>query len=91
MSPGEDSTAKSSSSWPTTLPSGSAVTEKVKVSGMAPPLVSAVMRTPRRPFSRWFTRSRCRCTPLRPRRRETPSESVSSTAWYSSHVRSRYG
>ena len=44
MSPALLSTAKSSSSVPTTIPSGSATTVKSAVSGIAPPLVIAASR-----------------------------------------------
>ena len=58
MSPALLSTAKSSSSVPTTIPSGSATTVNRAVSGMAPPLVMAASRLPRRGRSFRFTRSR---------------------------------
>ena len=48
MSPALLSTAKSSSSVPTTIPSGSATTVNSAVSGIAPPLVIAASRLPRR-------------------------------------------
>ena len=57
MSPALLSTAKSSSSVPTTMPSGSATTVKSAVSGMAPPLVMAASRLPRRGRNFRFTRS----------------------------------
>ncbi len=57
------STAKSSSSVPTTVPSGSATTVYSALSGIAPPLVMAASRAPRRARSFPFTRSRCRYAP----------------------------
>jgi len=48
MSPAMLSTAQSSSTWPMVIPSGSATTAYCAVSGIAPPLVSAAMREPRR-------------------------------------------
>ena len=79
-SPARLSTAKSSSSVPTVVPSGSATTMYCAVSGMAPPEVMAVSRAPRRARTRRLTASRCRYAPARPREVEMPSESVSSTA-----------
>ncbi len=58
-SPARLSTAKSSSSVPTVLPSGSATTRYCAVSGMAPPEVMAASRAPRRPRTRRLTASRC--------------------------------
>ena len=48
MSPARLSTAKSSSTVPTTVPSGCAITLYSAVSGIAPPLVMAASRLPRR-------------------------------------------
>ena len=48
MSPALLSTAKSSSTVPTTVPSGMAITVNSAVSGIAPPLVIAASRAPRR-------------------------------------------
>ena len=58
MSPAMLSTAKSSSTVPTTAPSGCATTVYSEFSGMAPPLVIAAKRLPRRARTRPFTRSR---------------------------------
>ena len=64
-SPMFDSTAKSSSSEPTVMPSGSTCTRYCPVSGIAPPEVSAVMRARRVARKRRFTPSRWRsaCRP----------------------------
>ena len=51
-SPGEESTAKCSSSVAICTPSGWRMTVKREVSGMAPPLEMAIMRAPRRGW-RW--------------------------------------
>ncbi len=58
MSPALLSTAKSSSSVPTTMFSGCASTVNSELSGMAPPLVMAANRAPRRARRRRFTMSR---------------------------------
>ena len=59
-SPGEESTAKCSSSVAIWTFSGCSMTAKREVSGMAPPLEMAIMRAPRRGW-RWpWTRSRRR-------------------------------
>ena len=63
MSPLKLSTAKSSSTVPTTVPSGCAITVYSALSGIAPPLVMAARRLPRRACRRPFTRSRCRYAP----------------------------
>ena len=60
------STAKSSSSVPTTVSSGSASTRNCALSGMAPPDVIAARRAPRLPRTTPCTRSRWRNAPLRP-------------------------
>ena len=60
-------------------------------SGIAPPEVIAARRAPRRPFTRPFTRSRCKRAPLRPREVVMPSESISRTASKSLRARLRYG
>ena len=56
-SPARLSTAKSSSSVPTTVSSGSARTRYCALSGMAPPEVIAASRAPRRPRMTPWTRS----------------------------------
>ena len=56
---------------------------------MAPPLVIAARRAPRRPRSRPFTRSRCRYAPYRPRRAAMPSDSIATTSSNSSRGRGR--
>ena len=58
---------------------------------MAPPLVSAARRAPRRPLSTWFTPSRCRCAPRRPKRGANPSERAATTSSNLSRGKSRYG
>ena len=63
MSPRLLSTAKSSSTVPTTTPSGSATTVYRELSGIAPPLVIAASRAPRRARNLPFTRSQCRYAP----------------------------
>ena len=57
MSPAMLSTAKSSSTVPTTPPSGSATTVNSALSGIAPPLVMAASRAPRRARSLRLMRS----------------------------------
>ena len=61
------------------------------VSGIAPPLVIAARRAPRRARSRPFTRSRCRYAAYRPRRAAMPFDSISTMPWNSARVRFRYG
>ena len=56
-SPGIDSMAKSSFSVPMVWPSGSSTTRKSNTSGIAPPLVIAVMRVPLRARSLRLTLS----------------------------------
>ena len=87
-SPAMLSTAKSSSSVPTTVSSGSASTRYCALSGIAPPDVIAASRAPRRPRTTPCTRSRCRNAPLRPRLVLMPSDSMSMTASKSARVRS---
>ena len=82
------STAKSSSRVPTTVPSGSATTVNNAVSGIAPPLVMAARRAPRRARNTPFTRSRCRYAPYRPRLAAMPSDSISTIP--SNVVRSKF-
>ena len=92
MSPAMLSTAQSSSTWPMVTPSGSATTAYCAVSGMAPPLVSAAMRDPRRAFTTRFTPSRWSLAPCaRPARRATPSACISTSASNSLRGSSRYG
>src|SRR5271170_7810820 len=55
ISPLRLSTAKSSSTVPIMAPSGSATTVYIALSGIAPPLVIAARRLPRRPRRRWLT------------------------------------
>src|SRR5271170_5613599 len=55
ISPLRLSTAKSSSTVPIIVPSGSATTVYIALSGIAPPLVIAARRLPRRPRRRWLT------------------------------------
>ena len=88
-SPAMLSTAKSSSSVPTTVSSGSARTRNCALSGIAPPDVIAARRAPRRPRTTPCTRSRWRNAPLRPRLVLMPSDSMSMTASKSARVRSR--
>ena len=88
-SPATDSTAKSSSTWPTAIPSGSATTVYCELSGIAPPPVSAAMRAPRRPFTRPFTASRWSSAVVRPGAVAIPSESMSTTASNSARARAR--
>jgi hypothetical protein len=82
--------AKSSSSVPMGVSSGSSTTWYVPVSGMAPPEVMAISREPRRGVSRRPTASRWMRAPTRPRRVATPSASMSTTASKSSLRRSAY-
>ena len=89
MSPAIDSTAKSSSTVPTMVPSGEATTVNSALSGIAPPLVMAARRAPRRARTRPLMRSRWRKAPKRPRRAEMPSESMSRIASKSSRARLR--
>ena len=79
-SPAMLSTAKSSSSVPTTVSSGSASTRNCALSGIAPPEVIAARRAPRLPRTTPCTRSRWRNAPLRPRFVLMPSDSMSMTA-----------
>ena len=58
---------------------------------MAPPLVMAASRAPRRARMRPCTRSQCTCAERRPRRVATPSASNSRTASKSARPSSRYG
>ena len=84
--------AKSSSSCPITTPSGSATTWYWAVSGMAPPLVIAARREPRRPDTVCDTPSRWRRAPTsRPALRATPSACISTSASKSLRESSRYG
>ncbi len=81
MSPAMLSTAQSSSTWPMVTPSGSATTAYWAVSGIAPPLVMAARRDPRRAFSSLLTPSRWSLAPCaRPARRATPSACISTTS-----------
>ncbi len=65
MSPGLDSSEKSSSRVPTTAPEGSSRTVKLATSGIAPPEVIATRRARRVPRRRRLTASRC-TSPRRP-------------------------
>ena len=58
---------------------------------MAPPLVIAARRAPRRARTRPCTRSRCSSAPRRPRRVATPSASMSRTASKSARSSLRNG
>ena len=58
---------------------------------MAPPLVIAASRAPRRGRSRSCTRYQWRCAERRPRRVATPSASISRTASKSARARRRNG
>ncbi len=87
-SPAMLSTAKSSSTVPIGVPSGSATTAYKALSGIAPPAVIAVMRLPRRPRTRPLTRSRWRYAPYRPRFAAMPCASISMISSNSGRVRS---
>ena len=91
MSPAIDSIAKSSSSEPITVPSGSFTTWYCAVSGIAPPLPIATILAARRPLSFLFTASRKIHAPRRPRVVAIPSESIVTSSSNSVRGRSRYG
>ena len=91
MSPAIDSIAKSSLSVPMNVSSGSRMTRKSAISGIAPPDVCASSRLPRRPRSIALTSSRWMSAARRPRLVENPSDDMLRTASNSRAGRSRYG
>ena len=79
-SPGEESTAKCSSSVAICNPSGCRITANRLVSGIAPPFAIAIIRAPRRGCRCPCTPSRNRYAPYRPRLDSIPSCSSFSTS-----------